>query len=199
MFKSRSGQRLVLGSSSPRRRELLAACGLQFEIASPDIDESVLTDEKPQVLVERLAQQKGDNIAALHPDAWVIAADTVVAIDDQILGKPTDVKEAETMLHTIQGRWHTVWGGVAILNLSQRKQSVFTYSSRVLMRALDSMEIRAYVATSEPMDKAGSYAIQGIGAALVAEVQGSYSNVVGLNISEVIRELVRCQAVEVAV
>ena len=198
MFKNSHGQRIVLGSSSPRRRELLAGCGLEFEILSPDIDEQVLPDEKPQQLVERLALEKGACIAAKEPGAWVLAADTVVVLDDQILGKPIDEADAARMLAMLQGRSHQVWGGVALINITRRIEHVTSFRSQVSIKALTSAQIASYIKTKEPMDKAGSYAIQGIGAALVTEVQGSYSNVVGLNIASVIDLLQEHQIISLA-
>jgi septum formation protein len=197
MFKSSNGQRIVLGSSSPRRRELLTACGIEFKIESPDIDEKVLDGESPKSLVERLSGQKGLSIANRNQDAWVIAADTVVASGSQILGKPVDKNDAERMLNMLQGAWHTVWGGIAIINLQRKIEEVYSYNSEVLMRPLSATEIKAYINTGEPMDKAGSYAIQGVGAALVSEVRGSYSNVVGLNIQALLLLLTKHGAIEV--
>jgi septum formation protein len=198
MFKNSHGQRIVLGSSSPRRRELLAGCGLEFEIFSPDIDEQVLAGEKAQQLVERLAFEKGACISAKQPDAWVLAADTVVVLDDQILGKPLDEADAARMLAMLQGRSHQVWGGIALINLSRRIEHVSSFHSYVAIKALSSNQIAAYIKTKEPMDKAGSYAIQGIGAGLVTEVQGSYSNVVGLNIAAVLDLLQQYQVISLA-
>lgn len=197
MFKNSHGQRIILGSSSPRRRELLAGCGLQFEIMSPDIDEQVFAGESAQSLVERLAAEKGSCIAAKVPDAWVLAADTVVVRDNEILGKPADADDAVRMLSSIQGRTHQVWGGLALINIVRRVERVFSYSSQVTIKPLSLPEITAYVKTGEPMDKAGSYAIQGIGAALVTTVEGSYSNVVGLNIAAVLDLLIEHNIIEI--
>lgn len=196
MFKIRQGQRLILASSSPRRRELLSGCGLIFDIVSPDIDERILPDEAPQNLVERLAREKGSCISAKHPDAWIIAADTTVVQDDCILNKPEDREHAARMLSSLQGRWHVVWGGVAIINQSQKIMKVSSYETNVFMQPLGQAEIERYIDTGEPMDKAGSYAIQGIGAALIGEVKGSYTNIVGLNLSAVVDQLKRFGAIE---
>ena len=189
MFKNRDGQPLVLASSSPRRRELLGGCGLDFKIESPDIDESALPGELPQAHVERLAREKGQAVASRTPGAWIVAADTIVVLDGVILGKPTDRADAARMLKAIQGRWHVVWGGIAILHKEKSIADVMSYSSEVLMRELSEDQIVRYIDTGEPLDKAGSYAIQGIGASLVKEIKGSYSNIVGLNINAVIETL----------
>lgn len=189
MFKVRQGQRIVLASSSPRRRELLAGCGITFEIQSPDIDERVGENEKPKDLVERLAGEKGRCISQRDPEAWIIAADTIVVQDGEILGKPADRRDAARMLGSLQGRWHVVWGGIAILHETHGISDIFSFESRVLMQPMSAADIESYIATGEPMDKAGSYAIQGIGAALVREVQGSYTNIVGLNLAAVVQKL----------
>jgi septum formation protein len=195
MFKNSYGQRIVLGSSSPRRRELLAGCGIEFEILSPDVDEQVITGELAQQLVERLAAEKGSVVAAQAPEAWVLAADTVVVLDNQILGKPIDEADAAQMLTMLQGRSHQVWGGVALINHTRHIKEISSYCSEVSIKNLTDAEITAYIKTKEPMDKAGSYAIQGIGAALVTEVRGSYSNVVGLNIAAVLDLLKQHQVI----
>lgn len=196
MFKVGHGQRIILASSSPRRRELLSGCGLTFEILSPDIDEQSRDGESPKDLVERLACEKGCCISEKHQDAWVIAADTIVVQDSKILGKPVDRSDAAQMLDSLQGRWHRVWGGVAILNQQRGIQQVSSYESSVFMQTLTASEIQSYIDTGEPMDKAGSYAIQGIGAALIGEVKGSYTNIVGLNLPAVIEQLKRLGAIE---
>lgn len=196
MFKVSHGQRIILASSSPRRRELLSGCGLAFEILSPDIDEQSQEGEAPKDLVERLAQEKGCCISEKHQDAWVIAADTIVVQDGKILGKPVDRNDAAQMLDSLQGRWHRVWGGVAILNQRRGVRQVSSYESSVFMQALTANEIQSYIDTGEPMDKAGSYAIQGIGAALIGEVKGSYTNIVGLNLPAVVEQLKRLGAIE---
>ncbi len=197
MFKNRDGQRLILGSSSPRRRELLHGCGLSFEIHTPDIDETALPDELPRAHVERLAREKGESISRRFPDAWVLSADTIVVLDEKILGKPRDAEDAQRMLASLQGRKHIVWGGVAITHGARKYAEAACYSSEVEMRALSRAEIKSYVKSGEPLDKAGSYAIQGIGASLVREVKGSYSNIVGLNIFAVIERLQALGVIEV--
>jgi septum formation protein len=172
--------RLVLASSSPRRRRLLAELGLRFEIRSPDTDESPLPDEGPAAMVDRLARAKA--LAHLVPGELVLAADTTVAIDGEILGKPVDAEDARRMLARIAGREHEVFTGVALATLDGGAPRCAARVDRTLvrMRPLDDAEIAAYVATGEPLDKAGAYAIQELGTLLVAGITGNFTNVVGL-------------------
>ncbi len=181
---------LILGSSSPRRKELLSALGIRFVVIPSSVDERLLSGETPEMHVQRLALDKAQEVAAMVPGQWVLGADTIVVIDGQILGKPHDKKEAKEMLSSLSHRTHTVFTGYALVNhLYPTKNRVRHVCSRVRMRALSPDEIAAYVNTGEPMDKAGAYAIQGIGSAIVAEVTGSYTNVVGLPLCEVAQDL----------
>jgi septum formation protein len=183
---------IVLASASPRRLELLTQAGVVFSVKVPGVDETPNVGESPQVMVERLALLKAATIAALEPEAYVIGADTTVFIDGRSLGKPESELEAFDMLMSIQGRTHQVWGGIAIVNEQQKVSRVWSHVTDVTMQAMSKQEIREYVATKEPLDKAGSYAIQGIGLQYVDSIRGSYSNVVGLNIASllsVLREL----------
>lgn len=178
-----------MASSSPRRRELLTATMIAFEVLVPNIDETRLAGETGQELVERLARAKGEAISASHPMSWVIAADTTVVSKGEILEKPSDAADAARMLRSIQAGWHEVFGGIALIHGERGVCEVMSIRSEVKIRAMSDQEISRYVATGEPMDKAGSYAIQGIGAALVEEVRGSYTNVVGLDIAKVMQVL----------
>ena len=175
--------KIILASSSPRRKDLLAQAGVSFSVVVSGCDETPLAGESAQEMVERLAVVKAQAVAELHPSAWVIGADTTVCIDGECLGKPQSSEEAEGMLRTIQGRTHEVWGAFAILNLQKEIKESRSYVTRVTMAPMKADVIRWYVATGEPMDKAGSYAIQGLGLQFVDVVEGSFSNVVGLNIS----------------
>ncbi len=186
MFKVRNGEELILASASPRRKELLRGIGLQFDVCSADIDETPRTSESPEEMVLRLAAEKAETIAAGHPSAWILAADTTVVLDGEILGKPLDKSDAIRMLRLLQGRRHQVLGGVTLLNLAKRVSRSELMVSMVKIMPLNTTLIENYVDSGEPMDKAGSYAIQGIGAGLVEEVTGSYTNVVGLNLAAVI-------------
>jgi septum formation protein len=140
-------------------------------------------------MVERLALMKALAIAELHPDAYVLGADTTVCIGCVSLGKPESVEEACQMLETIQGKAHEVWGGIAVVRLATGIRESWSHMTRVTMAPMDRETIREYVASGEPMDKAGSYAIQGLGLRFVASIEGSYSNVVGLNLTTVMDKL----------
>lgn len=181
--------RIVLASGSPRRKELLAAAGVQFEVVVSDCDETPVAGESPREMVERLALAKARAVQSLRPECTIIGADTTVFIGNTILGKPDDVAGAQEMLRTIQGATHVVWGGIAILRGDTGVQNVSSYSTLVTMCPMSNRDIEWYVSTGEPMDKAGSYAIQGLGLQFVSSIQGSYSNVVGLDIAAVMYQL----------
>jgi len=169
---------LVLASASPRRRELLSGLGVRFTIRAADLDETPLAGEDPRDTVLRLARAKA--AAQAHPGELVLAADTDVVLDGELLGKPRDPEDACRMLGRIAGREHTVLTAVALEELGRDRRAVGVATSRVLMAAMSREEIEQYVATGEPLDKAGAYAVQGIGALFVEEVYGNYTNVVGL-------------------
>ena len=174
---------LILASASPRRRELLAGLGLRFEVRPADIDETPRDGETPASYVLRLAQEKAAAVAA--PDgALVLAADTTVVIDGEILGKPEDEADARRMLGLLAGREHEVLTGISLRETGGRAAS-HVESSRVRMAALSAEEIAWYAATGEPLDKAGAYAVQGLGVLFVETVTGNHSNVVGLPIPAV--------------
>ncbi|PCI48383.1 MAG: septum formation protein Maf [Oceanospirillales bacterium] len=173
---------LILASGSPRRRELLAQIGVRFEVDVADIDEAPEASEVAQAYVERLALEKARVVAARHTDAVVLGADTSVIIDGEILGKPLDEADAATMLARLAGRTHQVLTAVALVN--GERALVRSVITQVHFRSLSEEEIQCYVATGEPSDKAGSYGIQGFGAVLVDAIEGSYSNVVGLPLTE---------------
>ena len=171
-------EQLVLASASPRRRDLLAGLQLDFEVRSAEIDESALTDELPEDHVSRLARAKAQAVA--RPGELVLAADTVVVLEGRILGKPADPADAQQMLSSLAGREHDVYTGVALFEPDRDTLVSATDRSEVRIAALDEDEISWYVSTGEPLDKAGSYAIQGLGALFVERVVGNYTNVVGL-------------------
>lgn len=183
--------KFVLASGSPRRRELLAGIGLPFEVIVSDLEERMEEGERVDAYVERLAFDKASSIARRVPDNWVLAADTVVYVDGEVLEKPLSRSDAIRMLSTIAGREHIVYTGVALRNLEQDYADTRVLASKVRMIPLTNKEIEWYVDTGEPMDKAGAYAIQGIGAMFIESVDGSYSNVVGLPLSEVFAMLKR--------
>lgn len=169
---------LILASASPRRRELLAQVGLEFTIITADIVETPLPGEVHTVYTLRLAEAKARAVLALHPDAIVIGADTTVAVDAQLLGKPQDAADAALMLRLLSGRVHQVTTAVAVLSREQTLTAAET--TDVFFSPMREDEIAAYVATGEPMDKAGAYAIQGRAAQWIPRIEGDYSNVVGL-------------------
>jgi septum formation protein len=181
---------IILASSSPRRKELLSQAGVAFTIIVSGCDETPVPGESAREMVERLAIVKAAVVAAQHPHAYVIGADTTVCIDGEVLGKPESFEEACSMLRKIQGRTHEVLGGIAIINRSQALEKRWSHSTKVTMAPMSEEVIARYVRSGEPMDKAGSYAIQGLGLQFVDSVEGSYSNVVGLNISALMVELV---------
>lgn len=183
--------RFVLASGSPRRRELLSGIGLPFEVMVSDLEEEREEGERAEAYVERLAIDKAAAIAERVPDAWVLAADTVVYLDGEVLEKPLSRSDAIRMLSAIAGREHTVFTGVALRNIATAYSDTCVTASRVRVVALSDREIEWYVDTGEPMDKAGAYAIQGIGAMFIESVDGNYSNVVGLPLSEVFSMLKR--------
>ncbi len=186
---------VILASSSPRRRELLGQAGVEFTVVVSGCDETPVPGESPQQMVERLALAKADAVAQGHSDAFVIGADTTVFIDGKALGKPESEAEACSMLATIAGRTHQVWGGIAVVNRTVGIREVWSHATDVSMATMTKDAIERYVRTGEPMDKAGAYAIQGLGLQLVESVNGSYSNVVGLNISALMERLRRLGAV----
>lgn len=181
---------IILASSSPRRKELLSQAGVSFTIVVSGCDETPVPGESAQEMVERLAVVKSAVVADQHPNSYVIGADTTVCIDGEVLGKPESFEEACSMLRKIQGRTHEVLGGIAIINRSQGLEKRWSHSTKVTMAPMSEEVIARYVRSGEPMDKAGSYAIQGLGLQFVDTVEGSYSNVVGLNISALMVELV---------
>jgi septum formation protein len=178
---------LVLASASPRRRELLASRGLRFEVMPPDVEEIARAGEPPQALVERLALEKALAVRArlpALPRRFVLGSDTVVVLDGEILGKPTDAAHALGLLLRLAGRTHTVWTGVAVATTGDGRARVASVASAVTLRPAAEPELRAYVASGEPLDKAGAYALQGEGRRFVSRVEGSESNVIGLPLDE---------------
>lgn len=180
---------IILASGSPRRRELLEQIGVKkYRIVSPDVDEHVEGHPAPEELVELLSRRKAEAVGAkAGADALVIAADTVVALDGAILGKPHSREEAAAMLAALSGREHAVYTGLTVL----RGNRLVTGHERtaVTFRTLTGAEIDRYVATGEPMDKAGAYGIQGVGALLITGIEGDYFNVMGLPVCRLGRVL----------
>ncbi|EOQ65513.1 maf-like protein [Acinetobacter calcoaceticus ANC 3811] len=173
---------IVLASSSPRRKELLQQLGLDFEIYSPDIDESVHENELVHHYVERLAREKAQTVLKLFPEAIVIAADTSLGLDGQIIGKPESKSHAFEIWKQLSGRWHDVFSGLCIATQQQLLSQVV--QTQVEFQHLTTQDMEDYWTTGEPVGKAGGYAIQGIASQYIPQIQGSYSNVVGLPLYE---------------
>ena len=180
---------LVLASQSPRRRQLLNQMGIEFSLAGADIEEFQLPDEKPVDFVDRMARCKALEVASSYPETWILAADTIVVLDEETLGKPKDEVEARGMLARLSGRWHQVLTAFTLHHQAMAKTITRIDLSRVKIATLDAASISAYVSSGEPLDKAGSYAVQGVGGAFVEAIEGSPTNVIGLPLSLVIREL----------
>jgi len=185
-----SGMRMILASASPRRAVLLREAGFVFDVVPSDVDESILTGESPEQYVRRVAALKARAVLARHPDAHVVAADTTVVVDGEMLGKPADDEDARRMLARLSGRDHQVLTGVVVAGAGRESGTVV--STRVHFTALTAAEIDWYVASGEPRDKAGAYGVQGLAARFVETVDGSYSNVVGLPVDEV-RQLLEAE------
>jgi septum formation protein len=173
--------KLVLASASPRRADLLRAAGFSFEILPVDLDERFRPGEKPEAAVERLAEAKASAAMSLRPDAVILAADTTVVVRGEALGKPKDAEDARRMLMLLSGRSHEVLTGMCLLSGGRRL--VHVEPTRVRFHRLSDAEIDWYIATGEPADKAGGYAVQGFASRFIEAIDGSYSNVVGLPIS----------------
>jgi septum formation protein len=189
-------QLLILASASPRRQELLSSAGISFEVLPSEVDEGFQEGEPPEEYVVRLARRKAAKAGERHKDRWVLAADTVVVIDGRILGKPGDRQEAEKMLGVLSDQEHRVITGFCLLRGDSGKSREGTVTTRVRFKRLSSREIEWYLDTGEPFDKAGAYAIQGKAAFMVKEIRGSYTNVVGLPLTEVIEALQEMGAVD---
>jgi septum formation protein len=178
--------KLILASTSPRRAQILKEAGLTFSVLSSAVDETALPDESPQQLVQRLADAKAELVAArtIGP-AIVIAADTVVTLDGNILGKPKSTEDARRMLEQLSGRTHAVLTGVSVIRLPDMERRQFVESTLVHFDQILGEEILRYLATEEPYDKAGAYAIQGRAGRYIPRIEGCYFNVVGLPLSRV--------------
>ncbi len=190
---------LILASASPRRQALLAGQGLGFEVVPSTLKEPAPEPgEAPADYAARMARLKGLDIAARHPNKVIVSADTIVVQDENILGKPKDAANALDMLTSLSGRWHEVMTGFCVLRQRGGISLCRTVTTRVHMADNSHDMLRGYIDTGEPMDKAGAYGIQGIGAFLVDEVQGSYTNVVGLPLRSVLDFLLEIKAIGVA-
>ena len=190
-FLSPADSLLVLASASPRRRELLTSLGIEFSVVPSEAPEALLAGESARQHVMRLSREKALEVAGRKQvvGRWFLGSDTVVVRDETILGKPTDADHAAAMLRSLSGRSHQVLSGYAIYDRKNDQREVDAVSTLVRFKELTEQEIAGYIATGEPFDKAGSYAIQGIGAFMIPAIEGSYSNVVGLPLCEVVAAL----------
>ena len=189
---------LILASKSPRRRYLLEQAGLKFSVIPSSIDESKIPLCSPETYVRILSEAKVDDISKKYPEKWVIGADTIVLKNNDILGKPRSKDDARTMLKQLSGQVHQVLTGYAVCCKAKNKMFSETIKTDVLFKNLTHDEIEWYVHTREPFDKAGSYAIQGLGTFLVKSINGSYTNVVGLPVCEVIEFLIKEGVIDIA-
>ena len=180
---------LILASASPRRAELLRQLQLDFQIVPGDAAEIFDEQLSPRELCQLNAHRKARMVAKKHPDSLVLGADTLVFLDDEIMGKPASPAEAERMLTRLQGRTHQVVTGVSLIHLRAHRERIFAVSTDVMFHPLDAGQIRDYLAKVDPLDKAGAYAIQEHGDVIVEEISGSYSNVVGLPVEQLRAEL----------
>lgn len=190
MFQVRDGDSIILASESTRRVDMLRTLGISFSIIPPNIDEKKRGDEQPGEFVLRISYEKADKVAQLFPENWVIAADTVVVLKGKVLGKPQNERDAYNMLKALAGKWHKVLTGYCVLNISRDIVYRDVVETRVFMKDLSNEEIKRYIKTTEPYDKAGSYAIQGKGGYMVKKIKGSYANVAGLPVCEVAEALI---------
>lgn len=187
-------RKIILASASPRRKELLEQIGLSFQI-EPARGEEHITSVIPREVVEELSYQKAMEVAELHrdEDALILGADTIVVYDNQIMGKPADEEEAKAMLRQLSGKTHCVFTGVTAVLWENKEKTVRTFSEKteVTFYPMSEEEIMFYVKTREPMDKAGAYGIQGIGAKYIQAICGDYNNVVGLPVARLYQEVLR--------
>jgi septum formation protein len=190
--------RLILASRSPRRYELLTQVGLDFEVVPSRVIEDFVGTETPQDHVIRLAEAKAQDVAYKYPRRWVIAADTIVYMDGSILGKPKDLEEAKRMLYRLNGQEHWVMTGFSVFHLEKGKRDKEAVQTSVKVKTLTSAEMEWYVRTGEPFDKAGGYAIQGVGSFMIESIHGSYTNVVGLPLCELLQTLKRLGAITIS-
>ena len=182
---------LILASKSPRRRYLLEQAGLTFSVVPSTVDEDAVAVCDPEDYTRKLASAKARDVAREHLESWVIGADTIVSIGGDILGKPRSMNEARGMLRRLSGQMHQVYTGCAVCCLAKDRFWATSVKTDVVFKDLSPEEIDWYVHTDEPFDKAGAYAIQGLGTFLVRRINGSYTNVVGLPVCEIIEWLIR--------
>lgn len=191
MKKSTKVPLFILASKSPRRQYLLKQAGLDFLVVPSRLDENKMAKNAPEEYVIKLAEAKAEDVAQKYPESWVIGADTIVVIGDAILGKPRSKDDARNMLLRLSGQTHQVYTGFAVCCKAEKRLFSQVVKTDVLFKELSDEEIQWYIHTPEPFDKAGAYAIQGMGTFLVRSIHGSYTNVVGLPVCEVIEFLIK--------
>lgn len=179
--------KIILASQSPRRTEILTGLGVAHTIQVADIDETPVVGEGPAELVMRLAQGKAQKVAQDLSEGYVIGSDTIVVYNEQILGKPSDEEDAFKMLRSISGHHHKVMTGVSVVNAATGETVTDLGTTDVLMKVLTDETIKAYIATGEPMDKAGAYGIQGVGASIVESIEGEFYTVMGLSVNTLLK------------
>jgi len=191
MYSIREGKTIILASASPRRREILEKTGLRFNVDASDYEEDLGLDLPPRTLARYLSQEKARAIAGKYKNAIIIAADTFIVFKRHIFGKPHTETEAERMLKILIGKQHSVITGFTILNTSNHRRLSRSVETKVYFKRMTMKEIGAYVKTGEPLDKAGGYAIQGVGAMIVKKIEGDYYNVMGLPLNALMEGLKR--------
>lgn len=196
MKKNSKNHSLILASKSPRRKELLEQAGLTVSVVPSCVDEDGIKITAPENLVKTLAEAKAREVAGAYPESWVIGADTIVLIDGEILGKPDSTETARRMIQQLNGQTHEVFTGYAIFCEAMKTCISGVEKTEVHFKNLSQQEIEWYIQTDEPYDKAGAYAIQGLGSFLVKRICGSYTNVVGLPVCEVLEHLLKRGIIE---
>ena len=179
--------KIILASGSPRRKQLLKSLGVEFEAVAPNMDEIYDSELAPKEVAKHISKNKAQEIVGRYPECAVIAADTIVVINNEILGKPEDEDSAAEMIRKLSGSWHEVITGICILY--KREITLFSETTRVHFKKIDNEFIDWYISTQEPMDKAGAYGIQGYGAMIVDKIEGDFYNVMGFPISKIMSEL----------
>jgi septum formation protein len=182
-------KKIILASGSPRRKELLKNIGLKFEVSAEDVEEELTGSLSPATLAEKLSLKKAKAAAKKYPDAIIIAADTIGVFEGQIIGKPHTAIEAKRMLTMLSGKSHLVVTGYSIIDTGIKKSVTKSVETKVYFRKLTKAEIESYVKTGEPLDKAGAYAIQGLGALIVEKIEGDYYNIIGLPLNSLMESL----------
>jgi len=182
-------KKIILASASPRRREILSLTGLKFRVDPGDYEEDMDSGQEPHKLARSLSLEKARSVAGKHRNALIIAADTFIVFRGRLLGKPHTAAEARRMLKMLNGREHSVLTGFTIMDTESGQKLSRSVETRVWFRKLGMKELEAYIKSKEPLDKAGAYAIQGLGAAIVKKIEGDFFNVVGLPLSELVEGL----------